>query len=93
MIDRMGIVEADITQLDVDAIVNAANATRLGGGGDGAIHRTAGPVWQGGGANEKALLASCYRRCLEIAADHALVTIAFFGHQHRRLPDSRRARR
>ena len=114
MKDRMGIVEADITQLDVDAIVNATNTALLGGiVVDGAIHRTAGPalleecrtldacykgdaritggydlrahhvihtvglVWQGGGANEKALLAACYRRCLEIAEDHALATIAF----------------
>lgn len=111
---KLQAIQADITTLAIDAIVNAANPTLLGSGGvSGAILRaggtelidacrrlggcttgdakltsgyrlparfvvhTVGPVWHGGAKGEAQLLASCYRRSLEVAAAAGARSLAF----------------
>jgi O-acetyl-ADP-ribose deacetylase (regulator of RNase III) len=119
-VPKLSVIAGNITQVAVDAIVNAANERMLGGGGvDGAIHaaagpellaacravpevhpgvrcpigearitpafclparfviHTVGPRWRGGTAGEAAMLANCYKACLNLAVQHGCQSIAF----------------
>ena len=73
------IVQNDITKMEVDAIVNAANSSLLGGGGvDGCIHRAAGPkLLAECMQREQEQLASCYRTSLTLAKEYDCRTVAF----------------
>lgn len=113
---KLELLRGDITDQEVDAIVNAANSRLAGGGGvDGAIHgrggpaimeetrrrfprgcptgsavitgagrlparyviHAVGPVYHGGNQGEPELLASTYRKCLQLADEHACRSVAF----------------
>ena len=84
--NQIQVVQGDITKLDCDGIVNAANRSLLGGGGvDGAIHRAAGPELLAEcrtlhgcrTAEDAAQLADCYRNSLDLAKEYELHSIAF----------------
>ena len=62
---QIELVRGDIVDEQVDAIVTAANESLTGGGGVDAV----GPVWDGGAYAEPEVLASCYRRILEVAEE------------------------
>ncbi|KAM7000820.1 ADP-ribose glycohydrolase MACROD1 isoform 3-T4 [Tautogolabrus adspersus] len=73
---KISLYSGDITKLEIDAIVNAANKTLLGGGGD-VIH-TVGPIAQGGvGEVEKKALRSCYKNSLTAATTNEARSVAF----------------
>lgn len=115
---KLRLLIGDVTKIRVDAMVNAANESLIGGGGvDGAIHRAGGPslmreldvireqsggcptgsavptsagslpahyvfhavgpIYRDGSAREPELLASCYRKCLELAEERDVRTISF----------------
>ncbi|XP_069550570.1 ADP-ribose glycohydrolase MACROD1 isoform X3 [Brachyistius frenatus] len=73
---KISLYSGDITKLEIDAIVNAANKTLLGGGGD-VIH-TVGPIAQGGvEERERNSLRQCYKNSMQTATDNAARSVAF----------------